>query len=166
MILLILDGKISLYLKIIKDINMTISIKTFFVSMTLAAALLMPVLLTVSTAYAVAKKNITPSTSICNDKASGGTGIAKTGTVGCGKVDQGNTAVTNLIKTVIDLASMIVGAVSVIMIIVGGLRYITSAGDSSKVSSAKSTILYAIVGLVIVVFAQTIVKYVINKLIA
>jgi hypothetical protein len=53
--------------------------------------------------------------------------------------------------------------VAVIMIIVGGLKYITSGGDSNNVSSAKSTIIYAIIGLVVVALAQFIVQFVLNK---
>lgn len=70
-----------------------------------------------------------------------------------------------LIKKGIDVFSAIIGVVAVVMIMVGGFKYITSAGDSSKVSSAKSTIIYAIIGLIIVVLSQTIVKFVISKLI-
>ena len=73
-------------------------------------------------------------------------------------------SVNNIIITVIDIFSLVVGAVSVIMIIIGGLRYITSAGESSNVQAAKNTILYAIVGLVIVIFAQTIVKFVVSRI--
>ncbi len=68
----------------------------------------------------------------------------------------------NIIATVVDILSIIVGALSVIMIIIGGLRYITSAGDSSKTAGAKNTILYAVVGLIIVIFAQVIVNFVID----
>lgn len=55
------------------------------------------------------------------------------------------------------------GVVSVIMIIIGGLKYITSAGDSGNVSGAKNTILYAIIGLVIVALSQIIVRFVLAK---
>ena len=75
----------------------------------------------------------------------------------------GQANLTNIIGTVVDILSIVVGALAVIMIIVGGLRYITSGGDSGNVSSAKNTILYAVVGLVIVVFAQVIVSFVINE---
>lgn len=67
------------------------------------------------------------------------------------------------VRTVINILSVIVGAVSVIMIIIGGFRYVISAGDSNAVSGAKNTILYAIVGLVIVLFAQIIVRFVITN---
>lgn len=74
------------------------------------------------------------------------------------------TGVDNIVTTVIDVLSIIVGIVAVIMIIVGGLKYITSGGDSNSITSAKNTIMYAVVGLVIVILAQTIVKFVVSKL--
>ncbi len=69
------------------------------------------------------------------------------------------------IKKVVDVFSIVVGAIAVIMIIVGGFRYIVSGGDSGNVTSAKNTILYAIVGLVIVAFAQIIVNFVVDQII-
>jgi hypothetical protein len=69
----------------------------------------------------------------------------------------------NLITAVINTLSVIVGAVSVIMIIIGGFRYVISSGDSNAMSGAKNTILYAIIGLVIVLFAQVIVRFVITN---
>jgi len=71
--------------------------------------------------------------------------------------------VNNIIATVINIFSLVVGVVSVIMIIIGGLRYITSGGDSGNVGNAKNTILYAIIGLVIVALAQIIVQFVLSK---
>ncbi len=68
-----------------------------------------------------------------------------------------------IIHSIINLFSLVVGVVSVIMIIVGGLKYITSGGDSGNVSGAKNTILYAIIGLVIVALSQVIVRFVLNK---
>lgn len=68
-----------------------------------------------------------------------------------------------LVASVVNLFSVLVGVVSVIMIIYGGFRYIISGGDSSNVTNAKNTILYAIIGLVIVAFAQFIVKFVLAK---
>lgn len=69
-------------------------------------------------------------------------------------------------KRIINLFSIVVGVVSVIMIIIGGFRYIISGGDSSSVQGAKNTILYAIVGLVIVVFAQVIIRFVLTNVTA
>ncbi len=73
------------------------------------------------------------------------------------------TNVNRLIKNIINLFSLIVGVISVIMIIVGGLKYITSGGDSGNITGAKNTILYALIGLVIVALAQVIVRFVLNK---
>lgn len=85
--------------------------------------------------------------------------------VGNSDCDQGNPdgTVNSIISTVINIFSLVVGVVSVIMIIIGGLKYITSGGDSGNVSGAKNTILYAIVGLVIVALAQIIVKFVLTR---
>jgi cytochrome bd-type quinol oxidase subunit 2 len=69
----------------------------------------------------------------------------------------------SLIKNIINIFSVVVGIVAVIMIIVGGFRYITSGGDSGNVTTAKNTILYALVGLVIVALAQFIVRFVLEK---
>ena len=67
---------------------------------------------------------------------------------------------TNIVNTMI----FVVGAVSVIMVVVGGLKYTLSGGDSSGIKSAKDTILYAIIGLVIASFAYSIVNFVLSML--
>jgi len=67
------------------------------------------------------------------------------------------------IQLIVNLFSVIVGIVAVIMIIIGGLKYIISSGDASNITSAKNTILYAIIGLVIVALAQFIVRFVLSK---
>lgn len=70
---------------------------------------------------------------------------------------------TAIIKLIINIISVVVGVVAVVMIVFGGLKYITSGGESSNVSSAKNTILYAIIGLVVVALAQFIVRFVLDK---
>jgi hypothetical protein len=67
------------------------------------------------------------------------------------------------IKTIINWISALIGVVAVIMIIFGGFRYITSGGNDTSVASAKKTILYALVGLVIVALSQLIVKFVLTN---
>ena len=69
---------------------------------------------------------------------------------------------TTLATSAVNIFSWVVGIVAVIMIIVGGFRYITSGGDSNKVGGAKNTLIYAIVGLLIVALAQFIVHYVVQ----
>jgi hypothetical protein len=71
--------------------------------------------------------------------------------------------VNNVVALVINIFSVVVGIIAVIMIIYGGFRYITSGGDTTKITSARNTILYAIIGLIIVALAQFIVKFVLEK---
>lgn len=54
------------------------------------------------------------------------------------------------------------GAIAVVMIVVGGFRYTTSAGNQAAVTSAKNTIIYAVIGLVVALFGYAIVNFVIG----
>jgi hypothetical protein len=67
------------------------------------------------------------------------------------------------VKKIINVLSVIGGALAVIMIIVGGVRYVVSAGNDSNVTGAKNTIIYAIVGLIIIAVAQVVVHFVLNN---
>ena len=60
--------------------------------------------------------------------------------------------------------TILVGAVSVIMIIIGGLRYVISQGDSKAVTDAKNTIMYAVIGVLVAIVAFAIVQFVINTI--
>ncbi|HZM63710.1 MAG TPA: pilin [Candidatus Saccharimonadales bacterium] len=75
----------------------------------------------------------------------------------------GTSRINKIITQAINIFSIIVGIVAVIMIIVGGFKYITSGGDSGNVTSAKQTIIYAVIGLVIVALAQFLVQFVLDK---
>lgn len=86
-------------------------------------------------------------------------GVALTG----GTCDGGDADINKVVGQVINIISIIVGVIAVIMIIIGGLRYITSGGDSNNISGAKNTIIYAVIGLVVVAMAQVIVKFVLSK---
>ena len=57
-----------------------------------------------------------------------------------------------------------VGIISVVMLIIGGIRYVISGGDSKKVTDAKNTIMYAIIGLIIAILAYAIVNFVITAI--
>ena len=67
-------------------------------------------------------------------------------------------------KQITNTILYIVGIIAVIMLIIGGIRYVISGGDAKKVTDAKNTVLYAIIGLVIAVFAYAIVNFVIASL--
>ena len=79
---------------------------------------------------------------------------------------EAGTRIDSLVKNVINVVSLIVGVVAVIMIIIGGLRYVTSNGDSGQVGNAKNTIMYAVIGLIVVALAQVIVRFVVNRAVA
>lgn len=68
-----------------------------------------------------------------------------------------------IFKTITNVLLFIIGAISVIMLIVGGIRYTVSAGDSSAVTAAKNTIMYAIVGIVVAILAFAVVNFVITS---
>ncbi len=80
-----------------------------------------------------------------------------------GSCSGGGKEISSVIKTILVVLSSIIGAVAVIMVMLSGFRYITSGGDSQKVATAKSTLIYAIVGLVIVALSQLIVHFVLQK---
>jgi hypothetical protein len=71
--------------------------------------------------------------------------------------------IERLVQTIVDILSVVVGIVAVFMIIIGGFRFITSGGDSARVTSAKNAIMYAIVGLIVVALAQFIVRFILSK---
>ena len=81
---------------------------------------------------------------------------------GCDTNPNSSTSINGTLAFIVNLLSIILGVAAVIMIIVGGLKYVTSDGDSNKVSSAKGTITYAIIGLVIAILAKPLVNLVLG----
>lgn len=77
--------------------------------------------------------------------------------------NQGGTKVDSVIKTIVRMLGIFAGILAVIMIIVSGIKYITSGGDSSKIASAKNALVYALVGLIIVALSQVIVRFVLGQ---
>ena len=66
------------------------------------------------------------------------------------------------VTTITNVLLFVVGALSVIMLIIGGLRYVVSGGNASAVTAAKNTVLYAIVGLVVAFLAYSIINFVLG----
>lgn len=98
---------------------------------------------------------ISPEQNIC--QGSGGTwseGVCTT---------PGNDrTVSGTLRNIVNILLMLIGAIAVIMIVIGGIRYVVSGGDQSAVTSAKNTILYAVVGLIIAGASYAIVNFVIK----
>lgn len=76
---------------------------------------------------------------------------------------QDDDDVNTLTQTIVGILSFVIGTISVIMIIVGGIRYTLSNGDASRVKSAKDTVLYSVIGLVISLLAFVIVNFVVGQ---
>ena len=121
----------------------------------LVASLLSPFALAASTSAATvdvfkpcSSTSTASSTAFCNTQSDA-------------KLFGPNSVWTRIINAII----FRVGAVAVIMIVVGGLRYVMSAGDTSAVNGAKNTILYAVVGLVVTVMSYAIVNFVLSRIV-
>ena len=69
-----------------------------------------------------------------------------------------------IFKQITNVVLYIVGVIAVIMLIIGGIKYVISGGDAKKVTDAKNTVLYAIIGLIIAFLAYAIVNFVITSL--
>lgn len=72
--------------------------------------------------------------------------------------------VTPLFQRILSLLLYAIGAIAVIMIVIGGIKYATSNGDSNSIQSAKNTILYSVIGLVVAILGQAIIIFVVNWL--
>ena len=78
----------------------------------------------------------------------------------CKNKGSGETQVNGIIKTIVEVLLTAVGAISIIMIVIGGIMFALSSGDAQKAAKARNTVLYAVVGLIVSVFASAIVNFV------
>lgn len=67
------------------------------------------------------------------------------------------------IEQIINVLLFVIGAIAVIMIILGGIKYVLSNGDSAQITSAKNTVLYSVIGLVVALLAYAIVNFVVTQ---
>lgn len=82
------------------------------------------------------------------------------GSIYCDNKAGSETKVNSIIGNIVQVLLTAVGVISVIMIVIGGIMFTLSSGDSQKAAKARNTILYAVVGLVVAVFASAIVNFV------
>lgn len=124
--------------------------KKWFITLSLALTAILP---TVALAAA------SPANAACNDSLTVDNGI------NCAAPGQSTDAskLPTILRTVSNILIYVVGAVAVLMIIIGGLMYVLSGGDPNGTKKAKDTILFAIIGLVIAILAYAIVKFVLVK---
>jgi hypothetical protein len=128
------------------------------IAATILAAMAPTTALTAGTAYAAVNQQD------INNSLSCGSDVNLTPNATC-KIDTSNapTELEKKITKAINLFSVIVGIVAVVMVIYGGFRYVTSGGKQESVTNAKNTLLYAIIGLVIVALSQAIVHFVLKS---
>lgn len=74
-----------------------------------------------------------------------------------------NQNLPDIITTIINVMLFIAAALAVIMIIYGGIRYITAHGDEKQVKVAKDTIVYSVVGLIIAIIAYALVTFIFDR---
>lgn len=134
--------------------------KSLLIKISLALTLLMPITLFSQPALASCDKPATTQEAIqCG-------ACGANGQTSCDLNTQKQKAASDLettIKNVVSILSLMVGVLSIIMVIVGGFRYVTSGGKQENVSAAKNTVLYAAIGLVVAALAQILVHFVLRS---
>lgn len=116
--------------------------------------------LTILASTLFAGNALTPAYVAADAKSEICKGIGATSGSGTCKTDR---SLTTVVRNIIHLLSIIIGIVAVIMIMVAGFKYVTANGDSGNLNSAKNTLIYAVIGLIIVALAQFIVKFVLDN---
>jgi hypothetical protein len=82
----------------------------------------------------------------------------------CGAGANCGGSIEVLFKNITGALIFIIGALSVIMIIVGGLRYVTSNGDPSNTKAAREIITYSVIGLIVAIASYAIVSFVVGHI--
>ena len=80
----------------------------------------------------------------------------------CGQ--NNDPSVQNLFQSIADFLLLIIGGIAVIVLIVSGIRFAVSNGDPQGVQGARNGILYALIGVVVAVFANVIVRFVLGRI--
>lgn len=86
---------------------------------------------------------------VCNDRGLAGNPISGT---------------DGLILRIADILALFSGAIAVIIIILAGLRFVTAAGSTEDIAGARRTLIYAVVGLVIIAISRTLVGFIVTRL--
>ncbi|MFZ2545319.1 MAG: hypothetical protein WAW80_05055 [Candidatus Saccharimonadales bacterium] len=75
----------------------------------------------------------------------------------------GDTIQANDIQSLLGTVYMVAGMVAIVVIVIGGVRYVTSGGEASNIKAAKDSILYAVIGLIVVIMASAITNFVLSN---
>lgn len=115
----------------------------------LSISVLSVVVLSDHTAFAAAKDEVCKGIA-----ASSSSGVCS---------DSSRLTINTVLKTVVNVLSAVAAIMAVIMLVIAGFKYITSEGDSGKVNSARSTLTYALVGILVVALSQSLVRFVLDR---
>ncbi len=99
-----------------------------------------------------------------NDGANNGAGAGNSQVCQEQKSGGNSNPIINALKVALEIISIIVGFAAVVMIVLGGIKMTMSGGDPSNVKSGRDTVIYSLIGVVIALFAQIIVVFVLDKL--
>lgn len=125
----------------------------------LLASLLLIVVAAINAPRALA---FNPNAVVCSQNAQAqSTSFCATDPTGNGLVYGGQHSI---LSNIINIFSLVIGIIAIFMIIIAGFEYVTSGGDSGKINTAKDTILFAVVGIVVVAVAQIIVNLIMVRL--
>lgn len=91
-------------------------------------------------------------------------GGIQSGIDAAGNAHGGSDDLMGFFKKIVNTFLFLIGAIAVAMIVYAGFQYVNSGGDSGKVSAAKNTILYAVIGIVVATLAYAIVNFVVNNI--
>jgi hypothetical protein len=124
--------------------------------------LVIPAMLLLAGVLAPTALAVDPDKVNCNDDGK----VSLAEGVKCTDTGQSKPNLGGVIKQVTNVLLFILGAVAVIMIIIGGIKYTISNGDSGQITSAKNTILYSVIGLIVALLAFAIVNFVLDSFMA
>lgn len=106
---------------------------------------------------------LAPAANAVDCNTDGGQNVTLNSGVNCAQPEETPTTLfgaEGIFTTIVNVMLFLIGAISVIMLIIGGVRYTISNGDQGAVTSAKNTIMYAIIGLIVAILAFAIVRFV------
>ena len=130
-----------------------------------SAILVLTLALSLSATTALAATNVPASQSGCNSNTP-----SLTSGISCGAPSSAsstslfNATGPSLFRSIADTLIIVIGAIAVIMVIIGGLRYVLSVGSPQATAGAKDQILYAVIGVIVAILAYSIVNFVVGRI--
>lgn len=103
--------------------------------------------------------SLSPNHIVADSHGDACNGLDQLGGTSCGG---GQSGIDKVVSGVVNIISYLAGIIAIIMVIISGIRYTTSGGDSARVGAAKTALVYALVGVAVAVLAQVLVHYVIG----